>query len=94
MVFPFAAECSNFNTINPTKFDQNPTHSNRDISRKSGTDRHAHTHTDRQIKLGGATVYQTVTIKFVNFPSDSDDPPLKYQKSMEQDFKTVSSLNP
>ena len=51
----------------PTKFYQNPTHSNRDISRKSGTDRpthtHTHTHTHRQIKLGGATVYQTVTIK-------------------------------
>ena len=48
-----------------TKFDQNPTHSKRDISRKSGTDTHTHTdrQTDRQIKLGGATVYQTVTIK-------------------------------
>ena len=46
-----------------TKFDHNPTHSKRDISRKCGTDTQTDTHTDRQIKLGGATVYQTVTIK-------------------------------
>ena len=30
-----------------TKFDQNMTHSKRDISRKSETDRHTHTHTQR-----------------------------------------------
>ena len=49
----------------PTKFDKNPTHSIQDISRKSGTDTHTDRHTDRHIKLVGATVYQTVTIKFV-----------------------------
>ena len=51
----------------PTKFDKNPTHSNGDISRKSGTDRH----TDRQIKLGGATVYQTVTTRLLGRRSHS-----------------------
>ena len=30
-----------------TKFDQNPIHSKRDISRKSGTDRQTDTHTDK-----------------------------------------------
>ena len=49
-----------------TKFDQNPTHSKRDISHKSGTDRQTHRQTHRQIKLGGATVYQTVTINNIN----------------------------
>ena len=43
-----------------TKFDQNPTHSKRDISCESGTDTHTHTHierqTDTQIKFVGATV--------------------------------------
>ena len=32
-----------------TKFDQNPTHNKRDISRKSGTDTDTHRQTDRQI---------------------------------------------
>ena len=42
------------------KFDQNPTHSKRDISRKSGTDtqtdKKTHTQTHTQIKFVEATV--------------------------------------
>ena len=41
-----------------TKFDQNPTGSKRDISRKSGTDTHTDTRTDTQIKFVGATVHR------------------------------------
>ena len=72
MVFPFAAECSNSYTINRTEV---PTFSpslikirpivNEIKAVKAGrTDRQTDTHTktDRQIKLGGATVYQTVPI--------------------------------
>ena len=46
-----------------TKFHQNLTHGNWDISCKSET--HTQTHTHRQKKLGGVTVSQTVTIKLM-----------------------------
>ena len=50
---------SDLSSVIFNKFHQNPTYSNRDISRKSETE----TYTYRQIKFGGAIVSQTVTIK-------------------------------
>ena len=44
----------------PTKFDQNPTHSNRDISRKSGSD--THTQTDKIARSQGSQSFTAYTI--------------------------------
>ena len=47
------------------KFDQNPTHSNRDIGRKRGTDTQTHTQSLSEIKFVGIYSLQTVTITVI-----------------------------
>ena len=55
------------------KFDQNPTHRKRDMSRKSGTDRQTHRQTHTQIKFVGVYSLQNVTIKFL-WPIKTTEP--------------------
>ena len=63
-----------------TRFHQNPTHSNQDQEIKAAKVGHTDTHTDRQIKFGGAIVSQTGTINQIAIPQTDDKPNSYYLK--------------